>query len=225
MDIPYRLIRSDRRTLSLTIDGEGALVVRAPKRLPLCEVEAFIRAKAGWIAKKQAQARAYRREPFVPVDGALLPWQGATLRLRLCNVPMCIDYHGVLLTPCVGDAMAHVRAWRRERAEQALCPLIARWADAMGLRPRQVAFTNAKKRWGSMSTRGVLRLNSALMHVPPPLAEYVVVHALALLRRPAHSPACNALVPQALPDADERRAALRGRSSMTTLLAPQKEET
>ena len=30
MEIPYRLIRSNRRTLMLTVDSEGALVARAP---------------------------------------------------------------------------------------------------------------------------------------------------------------------------------------------------
>ena len=40
--IDYQLIRSNRRTLSIGIDGEGALVVRAPKRMPVRQIEAFV---------------------------------------------------------------------------------------------------------------------------------------------------------------------------------------
>lgn len=47
--IEYRLIRSDRRTLSISIDREGALVVRAPKRMGVREIEAFIQQKQHWI--------------------------------------------------------------------------------------------------------------------------------------------------------------------------------
>jgi predicted metal-dependent hydrolase len=47
----YCLIRSQRRTLALEIRPEGGLIVRAPKRLPLSEIERFISSKSGWIHK------------------------------------------------------------------------------------------------------------------------------------------------------------------------------
>ena len=50
--IEYRLIRSDRRTLSISIDREGALVVRAPKHMSKRDIEAFIQQKQRWIREK-----------------------------------------------------------------------------------------------------------------------------------------------------------------------------
>lgn len=55
----YTLIRSARRTLALEIASDGRLLVRAPRRMPLREIEAFLSAKAGWIAS--ARARQQRR--------------------------------------------------------------------------------------------------------------------------------------------------------------------
>lgn len=50
----YTLIRSARRTLAIEIDREGALVVRAPRRMPVCEIEHFLLEKSAWIEKHAA---------------------------------------------------------------------------------------------------------------------------------------------------------------------------
>ncbi len=45
----YRLIRSNRKTISIQITPEGEVVVRCPNRLPRREVDRFIDSKAHWI--------------------------------------------------------------------------------------------------------------------------------------------------------------------------------
>ena len=49
----YRLIRSKRKTLSIEINRQAELVVRAPMRMPQARIEAFLREKAQWIAAHQ----------------------------------------------------------------------------------------------------------------------------------------------------------------------------
>lgn len=44
-----KLIRSARRTLSLGINRDGELVIRAPLGMPKKEIEAFVKEKARWI--------------------------------------------------------------------------------------------------------------------------------------------------------------------------------
>lgn len=216
--LSYRLIRSDRRTLSLGIDGEGALVVRAPRHMPLRGIEAFILQKRGWIEAKQAQAAAVRLAPFVPEEGARLPWLGGELRLRPCAVPICVDFDGWLLLPRQGDPWTLLRAWRKRRAQEELGPRVHAWEDRMGLKARSVAYTCARRRWGSMSGAGALRLNAALMHCAPELCDYVIVHELAHIVHPNHSPAFHALVKTHLPQADGLRAHLRSAAGVTALL-------
>ena len=43
MDIPYEIIRSRRKTVSLQITPQGQVVVRCPNRMPRREVEAFVK--------------------------------------------------------------------------------------------------------------------------------------------------------------------------------------
>ena len=46
--IPYRLIRSDRKSIGIQITADG-VVVRAPKRLSAAEIDRFVQSKRSWI--------------------------------------------------------------------------------------------------------------------------------------------------------------------------------
>ena len=48
-DIPYTLVRSKRKTISIQITSGGEVVVRCPNRCPKREVEAFLESKRRWI--------------------------------------------------------------------------------------------------------------------------------------------------------------------------------
>ena len=47
-EIPYRLIRSDRKSIGMQITADG-VVVRAPKRLSAAEIDRFVQSKRSWI--------------------------------------------------------------------------------------------------------------------------------------------------------------------------------
>ena len=223
MEIPYRLIRSNRRTLSLTVESGGALVAHAPLHMPLRQIEAFIEEKRAWIERKRAEAPS-RPAPFVPRDGARLPWLGGELRLAFSGLPLCVDFDGWLLMPCGGDALVRLRDWRKRRAAEVLTPRVRLWERRMGLQVKSIRYTAAKRRWGSMRADGCLRLNAALMHCPMELSDYVIVHELAHLPHPDHSPAFHALVRATLPHADALRARMRDFAGVTMLLAAPKED-
>lgn len=223
MEIPYRLIRSNRRTLSLTVESGGALVAHAPLHMPLRQIEAFIEEKRAWIERKRGEAPS-RPAPFVPRDGARLPWLGAELRLAFSDLPLCVDFGGWLLVPRSGDVRARVRDWRKQRAAEELSPRVRLWERRMGLQVKSIRYTAAKRRWGSMRADGCLRLNAALMHCPMELCDYVIVHELAHIVHPDHSPAFHALVRSVLPGADTLRARMRDFAGVTALLAEPKED-
>ena len=49
--VSYRLVRSDRKTLSLQISPQGELTVRSPRHMPIRQIEDFLREKTPWIRK------------------------------------------------------------------------------------------------------------------------------------------------------------------------------
>lgn len=46
-----KLIRSNRRTISLEITPSGEVLVRAPRRMSEIEIRAFVESKSSWLAK------------------------------------------------------------------------------------------------------------------------------------------------------------------------------
>lgn len=56
----YRLVRSRRSTVSLTVTREGEVVVRAPLRMPRQAIDAFVASKTQWLARQMARQQALR---------------------------------------------------------------------------------------------------------------------------------------------------------------------
>lgn len=102
---------------------------------------------------------------------------------------------------------AQCALWRQQ-AKEILPPLVAQWAQRMGVRPAAVTVTSARTRFGSCSAKGRVCFSLYLMAYPPEAIEYVVVHELAHLKHHDHSPAFYAEVARYLPDWQARRALL-----------------
>lgn len=217
--IEYQLKRSSRRTLSIAVNGEGALVVHAPMRMPVREIEAFLFHKQEWIVQKQTLARqnAHKRSRAQLAEGACIPFWGGSLILRFEAVKTAADDGSTLVLPVNADPLKQALQWRRRRAQELLAPRVACWAERTGLRPQKISYGNASTRWGSMNSRGGLRLNTALIHLPPYMVDYVIVHELAHIRHPDHSPAFHACVRSILPQADAIRQEMKAFSYAITL--------
>ncbi len=75
-----------------------------------------------------------------------------------------------------------------------------------------VRYGNAKGRWGSCSNRGIIRLNVALMNLPKPLIDYVMVHELAHTQQLNHSTDFWQIVAEHYPDYKNARKLLKNYS-------------
>ena len=56
-EIPYRLVRSDRKSIGIQITADG-VIVRAPKRLSAAEIDRFVQSKRSWIEGHLAKVPA-----------------------------------------------------------------------------------------------------------------------------------------------------------------------
>lgn len=57
----YRLIRRERRTVSLSVNL-GGVTVRAPRRMPKREIDAFVESRREWLERAVKRMEARRRE-------------------------------------------------------------------------------------------------------------------------------------------------------------------
>ena len=104
---------------------------------------------------------------------------------------------------------AALERWYRNEAKRLLPELVARWQGRVGRKkPSFVQVRSQRRRWGSCSSDGSIRLNWRIIMAEPALIDYVVVHELAHLAVMDHSPRYWKRVERALPDYRARRKRL-----------------
>ncbi len=221
--IDYTVRRSARRrkTVQISVVG-GEVIVAAPRRTPVRELEAIVRERAAWIMKRLAE-EAQKPAPARFVTGEKLSCLGEdiSLTVTLSDDPkptvqfarrrFSISVPANLDDEQRADAIrAALAAWYRDRAAEYLPSIVENWLPRFGGdKPARILIRNQKQRWGSCSADGTLRFNWRVMMLKPALIEYIVVHELAHLAHQNHSRDYWAHVSAAMPDARQRRKALR----------------
>jgi predicted metal-dependent hydrolase len=89
--------------------------------------------------------------------------------------------------------------WLKARARNEIESEVSRQAARLRLKPGSVSVRDQRTRWGSCSARGTLSFNWRLVMTPPEVLAYVVVHELAHLVHPNHSPDFWSYVGRAFP--------------------------
>lgn len=212
--IDYLLRRSPRRrSISMTIDDRG-LRVGAPLRASQRRIDAALTAHGPWILRKLDEWAARRPAPFAWMAGARLMYLGEALKLMpdpeksavACeNATLFVPGH-----PEDGATLAKtVVGWLHTAALDWFAGRVAHFAPALAVAPPTLRLSNARTRWGTCHPHGRVHLNWRLIHLPPALIDYVVVHELAHLREPNHSPRFWRHVEAVLPDHKDRRLALK----------------
>lgn len=213
----YPVVRSDRRTISITVNREGSVTIRAPFATPIAELRRFTEEKQAWIDRAVLRQRAKQELAPAFAVGGSIPYLGGALQLHTGTVKTAAIQGNTLLLPQTGDPRQHALRWLAEQAGAYLADRVAHWARVMQITPTSLTIANPKTRWGSMKSDGSLRLNVALMHCRPELIDYVIVHELSHRVHMDHSPAFHAHTERYLPDAKQRRAALKQCGAYLTL--------
>lgn len=221
--VPYRLRRSARRTIGLTIDEQG-LHAAAPYWVGLAEIEAFMHEKEAWLLKHLRSWRAHRPR-FVWQPGARLPYLGDELTLE-CDRENDAGVRrsgrwlqvGAIATLQPERLRTAVLAWLKREAITLYAQRIAQLAARFDLTAPEIALSNARTQWGSC-TRGRdgsarILMNWKLVHFELPLIDYVAAHELAHLRHMNHSAAFWNEVARVYPRYQNARRALRERGHL-----------
>ena len=77
MAIPYPIVRARRKTIQIRVDEQGSVTTRAPRRVPLREIERFVREKQDWIDAHVAAQKARAAARYHPTEAEIAAWKQA----------------------------------------------------------------------------------------------------------------------------------------------------
>jgi predicted metal-dependent hydrolase len=208
-----KIVRSRRRTIALVITPEAHIIVRAPHRAPAAMIDQMIREKSGWIRKKIGEIK---QRPQAPVhtyeEGEIFYFLGRTYPLHIRE-----GFDGKIertdrLCVCSTlkpDIRNRVKHWYIGEAHKEIHARCMWFSMTTGYTPASIRVSDARRRWGSCTSRGGLNFSWRLIQAPLPIVDYVIVHELVHLRQPDHSKKFWAKVGEIMPDYEQRRKWLR----------------
>jgi predicted metal-dependent hydrolase len=212
--IALRVVNSPRaRRYLLRLDDDGAARLVIPRRGSQAEAMRFLERSRGWLERRVAawRSRANLRQPWN--DGASLLFRGESVPLRaegdLFGVTLSFAGESLRGVAPSADYRDVIHAHLRRIAE---CELPARThelARLHGIVIGRVTVRAQKTRWGSCSARGTISLNWRLIHAPPFVQDYLIIHELMHRRQMNHSARYWKLVAEAFPRWREAEAWLK----------------
>ncbi|SBP87310.1 Metal-dependent hydrolase [Thiomonas delicata] len=201
-----------RKTMEITVERDGSLVLCAPTGIDEIRLRAFVHEKRFWVytklAEKDALRRRVPRKEFVGGEGFL--YLGRSHRLKLVeaqDAPLKLAAGRFCLRQdALPSAREHFTRWYCDRAAAWLSGRVAEYQSRMEVDPAGIKVQDLGYRWGSCGKGDWLYFHWKAILLPARIAEYVVVHEMAHLHEPHHTPAFWLRVERAMPDYAKRKA-------------------
>jgi predicted metal-dependent hydrolase len=191
LPVVVRRLRTARRiTLRLAPDGSEARV-SMPEWGHTADALRFAEQRRDWLAAQLARIP----EPVRIEPGATLVYRGESLRIewREGAARRPVLQSGALVIGGPQDGIERrLRRWLEAEALRLAGEDLAHYCARAGQPVPKLALSRALRRWGSCSSRGVIRINWRLIMAPDFVRRSVVAHEVAHMTHFDHSPAFHA---------------------------------
>ena len=184
-----QIIRSNRKTLSISINENAELVVRAPNQMSAQKIQDFINEKESWIKRNQAVIKA-RHKNTIEDQNALL-YLGTLFPIKKTdNDSKKITFNGKEFIANFEDkekTNISLKTWYKNKFKEVAVPRLFYFADKHNLQVNQVRIKEQRTLWGSCSSRNNINLNFLLIMAPLKVIDYVIIHELVHTIHKNHS--------------------------------------
>lgn len=192
----YKVEYSKRRkTVGIFVERDRQVIVRAPEGLSADKIAVIVESKKNWIEAKINDARKYPEKPekkeFVSGESMMLLGRNYNL-LVVKEYFEEVRFDGAtfqISSYCPSKANELFLAWYKDYALREIEPMAKSFAKKLGVNYNSCAISETMKyRWASCTPKGNINFNWRIIKAPRFVIEYLIVHELAHLRVPNHSP-------------------------------------
>lgn len=182
--------RARRYILRLRRDNSARVTI--PRGGNLRTAHEFVQRQIPWLERQLEQRRHQSAEVTVWKAGTPVWFRGEPVPLEILpdgnRLQIRLGRQNFVVGTTTTDLRLAVEAQLRQLAVAELPGRVRELAQPHDLRVGRVTVRNQRTRWGSCSRHGNISLNWRLLQVPESVRDYVILHELAHLRQPNHSP-------------------------------------
>ena len=190
MEYDFKIIRSRRKSVSLSVSPENEITVRCPQKFSESRINAFIANKRGWLENILAKKK-------VP--------------LIICGK------NEITETALYVKNIKQIKKLFISRFWEEFKTNAGKISESTGLNAKSFSVRAYKRRWGCCDLKGNVTFNYLLFMLPHRLQNYVIIHELCHTVRFNHTPEFWRLVERFEPDYKKIRTELKGYDYITNL--------
>jgi len=182
--IPYKLVRSRRKTVAIHITKDASVEVRAPLKMPKADIDKFFTDKEKWIETHLTQREQLNssKDSFTLNYGDITVLRGKMYYIRAKDGTNAgFDGDCFYLPPKLNPDIIKrtVIQIYTAMAKLIIKNSVNEYSKHLNVTPTAVRITSAKTRWGSCSGKNRINFSWRLVMADDDVIDYVVVHELA----------------------------------------------
>ena len=219
--IEYVLKRNAKKNINITIKDDGTVIVSAPKRVSILEINKVIENKKEWIEKartKQSSKKIIKTDIDI-INGTKIYFLGSLKTISIIpskTTSISIDDDKIIFE--VKEKYinnqdylnTHFYSALKEKLTFILTEYTNMYLNVMNLNINEMKLRNMKSRFGTcMPTKKQILFNTYLIHYPLESIEYVVLHEVSHLIHANHSAKFYGVVAKYMPDWKVRKNKLK----------------
>ena len=206
--IDYDIEFAQRKTLSICVNPDSSVCLRAPIDTTLEQIQQKVHKRASWILKQKRFFESFgtstTKRQYISGESHLYLGRQYMLRVKESNVNAVHYQNNIIEIECrhKKDAGILLQTWYRQRAnvkfQEYAQPIIEQFS-IYGVKPQSLSIKKMDKRWGYCTIDGHITLNPRLICAPRCCIEYVITHELCHLIYRSHNKEFYALLTKEMP--------------------------
>lgn len=189
----YSVIRSKRKTVTISINPVKGVIVRAPKNFRQVDLVKFIKKHETEILnaleKNTLSPQSFENGSHINYLG----FQFTIVHKAFSTVSepfVFIENDNLIVnySLCTSDIISKgIEDWFIAEAVRILAERSEILMEQVGVKPTKITFRSQKTRWGSCSSKGSISLNWKLIFAPLEVIDYVIIHEMCHMHHMDHS--------------------------------------
>jgi predicted metal-dependent hydrolase len=185
----YKLVHEERKTLSLTVNPDLTIVLKAPLHANQERIEAFLKRKWLWLEKQLNELKKYQKtiypKDYLSGEGFLYLGKQYKLQVSRSSKELVKLKNGILLVQTTKDAQDSnhnqmlIDGWYKQQIEKVFKKRYTLMLEKFSYDyVPQLVIRKMPKRWGSFVSLKKIILNPELIKAPTKCLDYVITHEL-----------------------------------------------